>query len=95
MAFEKTLDLHVDIIDRTEEHVDYLSDSGERWRIIGQCNLCGACYAGAVNPLISVDAAHIGEPHAAIRLDGSPWYLTPLRPEIANLPECVLSGEYL
>jgi hypothetical protein len=94
---EKTIDPHVDIVEHTPDYVEYLADNGERWRIYGQCNLCGACYVGANDPLITVDESRVGESNAAQRLDAYalPWYLMPVRPEIAETPECVLHGEYV
>lgn len=31
------------------------SETGERWRIDGECNRCGACWEGAVNPAPLLD----------------------------------------
>jgi hypothetical protein len=93
--FEKTVDPHVDIVSRSEGVVEYLSDTGERWLIHGQCNLCGACYKGSTDPLVVIDERRIGQAGAAQRLDGRTWYEIPVRPEIADLPECNLTGKYL
>jgi hypothetical protein len=91
---EKTLDPHVDIVERAAGYVAYLSDAGERWRIQGECNRCGICFAGAHDQNIAIDERILGQPGAVTFLDGSLWYQRPVRPEIANLAECVLTGDY-
>lgn len=93
--FEETLDPHVHIVARDAVSVEYFADNGERWHITGQCNLCGACYKGTIDPLVAVDESRIGQPNAAQRLDGEPWYRRPVRPEIIDTLECVLKGDYL
>jgi hypothetical protein len=93
--FEKTLDPHVDIVERTADYVEYLSDTGERWRINGECNRCGICYQGANDSHIALNESQIGQPGSVEFLDRSQLYQRPVRPEIANLPECVLIGGYL
>jgi hypothetical protein len=92
--FEKTVDPHVDIVDRTAEYVEYLSDAGERWRIYGECNLCGFCYQGANDTNIALDESRLGQPGAAAFIDGAKWYQRPVRPEIEKT-KCVLDGAYL
>jgi hypothetical protein len=95
IALEQTVDPRVVIVERNAAYVEYLSDDGQRWRIAGQCNLCGACYAGSRDAEVAINAPKLGTADAAERLDGSPWQMRPVRPEIADLPECVLTGRYL
>jgi hypothetical protein len=40
---EPTIDPTTNIINRTEEYIEYLNTEGKQWRIYGKCNACGAC----------------------------------------------------
>jgi hypothetical protein len=66
----------------------------QRWRIYGQCNRCGTLLQGAQDANVVCDESRLGQPNAVTFLDGLSWYQRPVRPEIADLPECVLTGEY-
>lgn len=57
---EATSDPHVQIAERGtlpdgRAYVEYVNDTNERWRIYGTCNMCGACWVGAVNSVPDKD----------------------------------------
>lgn len=53
---EATCDPFVFIESRSEASVIYIVPAtGERWRIDGVCNQCGACWEGAVGPKPELD----------------------------------------
>jgi hypothetical protein len=59
---EQTSDPHVQIAARGvlpdgRTYVEYVNDAtpNERWRIYGDCNMCGACWVGAVNAVPDKD----------------------------------------
>lgn len=103
MPLEETVDPDVFIEEKGshggEPFVIYVSSSGLRWIIRGECNRCGECWVGANGPEASTviwTGSPIGEPNAFIdgrdigRLD------CPVLPSIKeDAPSCVLSGEYL
>lgn len=50
MAYTQTCDPSVVIERQSKNSITYLVPAtGERWRIDGTCNQCGACWEGAAN----------------------------------------------
>ncbi len=93
--FEVTVDPTVFIVARDTEMIEYLNDVGERWRIYGTCNKCGACEVGGEDSAIIYTGVEIGQPNACYNIEGENRLDNPVRPEISELTECVLTGEYL
>lgn len=91
---EQSRDPTTIIIDRAPGMVEYLSISGERWRIYGTCNRCGACEIGGIDPEISF-IGYVGEANACINIAGQNRLDVPVRPEISEIPTCTLTGEYI
>jgi len=92
---EITRDPNIVIVERSPGLVEYLTNSGERWRIYGTCNLCGACEVGGRDTEIVFTGTAIGDPNACYNIEGENRLDVPVRPEISEIPECVLTGEYL
>lgn len=76
--------------------VVYQSEGGERWRINGECNQCGECWAGSVGGDIEWTGVPIGSPGAFVDLRPEPRLDCPVTPGIKqDFLSCALSGEYL
>lgn len=91
-----TKDPNVFIIEQTEGRVVYETTAGERWEIIGTCNMCGQCEVGSVNSIIQFTGVPIGESGAAFDPSGEAREDNPVRPELTvKMDKCVLTGRYL
>ena len=91
-----TVDLEVFIIEEEPNRIVYETEQGERWEIIGTCNMCGQCEVGGINSFIQFTGIPIGLPGAAIDIRGTDRPDNPVRPEMTKkLDKCVLSGRYL
>ncbi len=53
---EQTCDPYVLIEERAEQRIRYVNiTTGRRWDVLGTCNMCGACWEGAVGPAPTLD----------------------------------------
>lgn len=91
-----TVDPKVFIIEQEPNRVVYETSQGERWEIIGTCNMCGQCEVGGINSFIQFTGIPIGMPGAVMDIRGEDRPDNPVRPEMTRkLDKCVLSGRYL
>jgi hypothetical protein len=90
-----TNDPTVVIEDRGLGYVVYRGIRGDRWRMDGVCNCCGACEVGANTPRKQW-LGPVGSPGACVDVRGMDRLDDPMRPEAAaKLPTCTLRGVYL
>lgn len=91
-----TKDSTVFIIEQTPGRVVYETTTGEKWEILGTCNMCGLCEVGGHDSnIVWNQGIEPGQPNACY--DANPDRLdNPCRPEIKiHFPTCQLSGTYL
>lgn len=91
-----TKDPNIFIIEQSPGKVVYETNTGEKWEMLGTCNMCGLCEVGGIDPEIVWNEGVLpGQPNACYnsnpnRLDN------PCRPEIGILfSGCTLTGNYL